>query len=273
MDTLISLRDFLWGIIKRCYWVIPSLLTDPFDIAERLGMTCPVPSYLFWLLFGLGIFVAAFLTYHDMRRKNRELNKQVVTQEWEHVRKKRIELINTERYPTEIPLILCRMEQRFPVLLDKATQQKVTKAQLDMFFRNLPHELLGMMLKGYGDEIITLFKFQTYMEAANIGFAEIKQNDAEWNTLTTELDDVKKDIPDQELKNHIRDYVLTLNGVYSWRLWGHYLDKTNIPIPKDVATARQANISRQYLLEDIFTRIKKRIDELRSGEEPKWIRK
>ena len=65
-----SFGAFIFGILKRIPWLLPSLLSDPFDIAERwLGMNYNAPHWLFWVLLGIGYFIAAFLTYNDVKRK------------------------------------------------------------------------------------------------------------------------------------------------------------------------------------------------------------
>jgi hypothetical protein len=211
--------------------------------------------YIGGLVIGIGMIV-----YSLVKRPAKEGS----------LKKKRIELIKAERYPTKVPSILRRMEQRMTVLMEKAKRQKVTKAQLDMLMHTIFPDLSDMEFKGYKAEIVWLWKFQSYMEASGFGLVKAKRSDSEWNTLIAELDDIKKDVPDQELKDHIRDYVIALDGVYSWNLWGHYIHKTNTQLPKELATAIQAKTFRQDLLEHTFTRIKKRIDELLSGEEPKW---
>ena len=56
------------GIIKRLYWIIPGILTDPIDILERLwGVRMNVPPIISWTLVGLGFLIAVLLTYHEQR--------------------------------------------------------------------------------------------------------------------------------------------------------------------------------------------------------------
>jgi hypothetical protein len=66
------------GILKRLYWLIPSLLSDPFDISERwLKVTYEAPQWAFWLLLSLGLSIAIILTYHELRVKVVKLEKQL----------------------------------------------------------------------------------------------------------------------------------------------------------------------------------------------------
>jgi len=66
-----SLGLLLLGVLKRLYWVVPSLFTDPFDFMERwFKMMYQPPSFLFWLLLSLGLILAIALTYHELRMQN-----------------------------------------------------------------------------------------------------------------------------------------------------------------------------------------------------------
>ena len=69
-DLWTSFKPFIWGVIKRGYWLFVSLVTDPFDIAERVfNMTYEPPTWTFGLLLGIAVFIAGFLTYHDLRKE------------------------------------------------------------------------------------------------------------------------------------------------------------------------------------------------------------
>ena len=59
----------MWGIGTRIYWILPSILSDPFDIAERwFGVKYEASPYMFWILLLFGLFMASFLTYyHDIK--------------------------------------------------------------------------------------------------------------------------------------------------------------------------------------------------------------
>ena len=70
VELLKSCGYFFLGILKRIYWLIPSILSDPFDIAERwFGVIYTAPPNTFWVLLFIGFFIAAFLTYNDIKRK------------------------------------------------------------------------------------------------------------------------------------------------------------------------------------------------------------
>jgi len=72
-----SLRLFIAGIIKRIYWLIPALFLDPIDLLERIfGEAMNTPSWIGWLLIGLAMFIATFLTYHDLRIQSIAIEQQ-----------------------------------------------------------------------------------------------------------------------------------------------------------------------------------------------------
>jgi len=67
VESLPPLKKYIWGIVKRFYWLLPSLLSDPFDIPERwFNIVYTTPSYLVWVLIGIGLFIASFLTYREL---------------------------------------------------------------------------------------------------------------------------------------------------------------------------------------------------------------
>lgn len=70
MELLKSTKLFIWGIIKRIYWVLPTLILDPFDLAKRIfNINYDLPRWSVWTLFVLGWLVAGILTYHELRLK------------------------------------------------------------------------------------------------------------------------------------------------------------------------------------------------------------
>jgi hypothetical protein len=70
MELLKSIRLFLWGIIKRIYWILPTLILDPFDLAKRIfNINYNMPQWSVWTLFVLGCLIACILTYHELRLK------------------------------------------------------------------------------------------------------------------------------------------------------------------------------------------------------------
>ena len=70
MEILKSTGLLFGGILKRFYWLIPSLSSDPFDISERwFRVTYEAPWWMFWVLLFCGFTVASILTHHELRRE------------------------------------------------------------------------------------------------------------------------------------------------------------------------------------------------------------
>jgi hypothetical protein len=68
MEHLKSLRLLVIGVLKRIYWILPTLLLNPFDIVERLfNVSYEVPQWAIWSLFAAGWVVAILLAYHELR--------------------------------------------------------------------------------------------------------------------------------------------------------------------------------------------------------------
>lgn len=71
-----SLLLLIWGVLKRWYLLAIAVLSDPWGLAEELGMPVSIPYpiniALFWFFLGLAIV----LTYHDLRKSNIELKEK-----------------------------------------------------------------------------------------------------------------------------------------------------------------------------------------------------
>ena len=60
--------QFIWEVAKRLYWLLPTLLTDPFDLVERVfHVSYEVPIAATWALIGAGFLLATLFAYHDVR--------------------------------------------------------------------------------------------------------------------------------------------------------------------------------------------------------------
>ena len=71
MEFLKSVGLFFLGVFKRLYYLIPSLLSDPFDVAERwFNVMFEPPEWLFWVLLSVGLLVAISLAYHEVRMQS-----------------------------------------------------------------------------------------------------------------------------------------------------------------------------------------------------------
>lgn len=77
MEFAASAVSLLWHTSRRVYTLIPALLLDPFDIAERyFGLMYEVPIPVIWGVFSVGVFVAVALAHHDIRMGKKRLEQR-----------------------------------------------------------------------------------------------------------------------------------------------------------------------------------------------------
>ena len=80
-----SLGLLLLGVLKRLWWLAPSLFTDPFDFMERwFKVMYQPPPFLFWLLLSLGLGMAIALTYHDLRMQKDTIERKLKEKEYKN---------------------------------------------------------------------------------------------------------------------------------------------------------------------------------------------
>jgi len=78
MELFKSLRLFILGVMKRIYWLLPTLILDPFDLIERLlNVNYDIPQWAIWTLFTIGLMIAIILTYHELRMQKTALEKPI----------------------------------------------------------------------------------------------------------------------------------------------------------------------------------------------------
>ncbi len=64
-----SAGSFGRGVARHFAWLVPGALLGVLDVVERAtGETIRVAPWIFWSTLGAGLFVSAFLTYHDLRK-------------------------------------------------------------------------------------------------------------------------------------------------------------------------------------------------------------
>jgi hypothetical protein len=69
-----SLGAYIFGVFKRIYWLLFSLLLDPLDIVHTYtAIQFNPPLWTFWLGLVVCFSVASFLTYYDVWRKLDEI--------------------------------------------------------------------------------------------------------------------------------------------------------------------------------------------------------
>lgn len=57
------------GVLRHFWFWVPGVFLGLLELVQReTGQPIDVPTQLFWLVFGLGLFFAAFLAFHDLRK-------------------------------------------------------------------------------------------------------------------------------------------------------------------------------------------------------------
>ena len=74
MSFLKSAGFFLQGIFKHLYTIIPGVFFLAFDLAKKLfNMNYTLSGWFAWMLLGIGIFIAAIWSYHDLRKETEDV--------------------------------------------------------------------------------------------------------------------------------------------------------------------------------------------------------
>jgi len=101
-DLLKTAQEFIWGVLKRAYWFIPALLSKPLDVFGLVaGTKLSIPSNFLPGLLALCFFIAAMLTYHELRRQKLATDRQL-----EEATRKRLEILfgSGEQFEQEQPV-------------------------------------------------------------------------------------------------------------------------------------------------------------------------
>lgn len=269
MELLDSTRELLWGIIKRLYWLIPSLFTDPFDFIERwFKITYEPPSYLFWVLIGMGLAIATVMTYNDVKKQNASLHSQIKVQEWSARRKRLIEL--REPYLPEVINVLKRMTARMEKLVEEASKNPIDYGGKLNEVSNYVFKEVGLPKGSEESDKRFLLELQCAMDAYNLGLSKSKVADIEWSSLSEQLSQLRGHVADRELSERIEEFMLVLDGVSNYKLFGLFIDKyENNRELREKAKAIGARRGLDKFLNTILSRVNRRVEELMSGDEAK----
>jgi hypothetical protein len=287
VDLFRSLGKFLLGILKRIYWLLPLLLSDPFDILDKWGIKVVLPSLLVWILTGLGFFIACFLTYHELRLQSNKYQKEIITQEWKYRRK----LLIKQRESTNlknIPTLLNKMRVQIQKIVEAASLKIKDIPRLDDIFSNMilyanreSQKWLSQAPKEkYNEQRLFLIEMTNAMEASDYGLSKLKQKDHNWQILEKTLIQYRPDyLIDNDLSLYIDDYLRYLDGFGNYMLYSFYHDKCVISdLEKNIGKEFMISVKRkgiggrmghEHVLNQLFNRINKRINELLRGDEAK----
>lgn len=67
-----SARLFGQGLLRHFLYWVPGVFLGLLELVQReTGKPIAVPTWLFWLVLGLGVLLAAFLAFHELRVSNK----------------------------------------------------------------------------------------------------------------------------------------------------------------------------------------------------------
>lgn len=224
-------------------------------------MSWPIPHLVAWGLFAVAWAVAIVWTFHDTRVKSQK-------QEREYVRQSRIE--GRKPYLTEIPNILRNMQMHLGSLVQNQVSKPIEVEKLYEVDDYIYQE------KGFSNDfnarkqIEWLFEFSCAMNALELGLARMKSASLEWRKLEDQLKDYLAHNPDAQLNDNINNYLVTLDGAYSYILSRLYVEKyrqdQNL---RDKTKSIGARQTMETIINRIYVKVTKRLEELLNGDEAK----
>jgi hypothetical protein len=241
--------------VGHWWWIlITGVVAGIMFIANLFGFQPRIAWPIGLAIIFFAFSTAQFLAYHNLRKSK---NKQ----EWEYTREKHIELAN--QFVPNIESILNKMRARMEILLDKASQRGTTEETLKQFARKVS-PYTGLFISNDETENLEYYlRFTSEMDAAHIGLGT--DEDTEWILLERELNEQHN--PDGKLRVYISQYRTILCGVYSHMLLDVLLSQQKNKVDNDSLPIRGKK-GGQATIDKAMQRVRKRIDELRCGEEP-----
>jgi hypothetical protein len=262
--------EYIFAVLK--YWkllVIDVILAILSAIGTFLGQPVPLGWPLTLIILFIGLIIAQYLAYRDIRKEKTQLDKDLIEAKKYEAKSQRIEIISKEKYPSEILRILDDMRRCISAIIESSDEVKdITAEKLAKCTDGDPHELYkALNQKTLDDNINITFAFYRKCRQG-IGLIDLQEISDKWKQSVEELETIKKDIPDQRLKDSVMAHYMALNGEGAIRLFYRYLRKHGATdlIIRAVEPYRPA----YGLLDQTMTRVTKRILELKLGEEPKW---
>ena len=222
------------------------------------------------------LFVAPYWLYKTVALERGELKGKLEKAEWEHIRMRRIQLIEKEEYPTKIPDILERMRICLENILIKAQSNNVTIRKLWDSLRGITPEYFAKVVsqRTYDENVNVLYQYYRHMQLSKDGITLNEDSNGEWRALEGELEGIKKDIPCLLLKDNVMAYYHALKGESYLRLFYYRLNKAPNSKLKDAVGQTIAHFRyAEDLLDYCLTRVVNRIQKLEEGDGPVWMSK
>jgi hypothetical protein len=264
-----SFEEYVKSVFKEWWLLVVDIVGGALFITGLLGKTVPITLPIGLAIIFLGLSIAQFLAYHELRKTNLKFKADLAEAKMYESKSQRIEIISKEKYPSEILRILDNMRGCLTEIIEGSdnVQDITTKKILDSVNGD-PHDLYeALNQKSIADNVRVTFSFYRNFRLG-IGLYDLQEKNSKWKALVEDLEKTKKDIPDQELKDAVITHFMALNGDAAIRLCYRYLRKygANQMLVQVVEPFRPL----YGLLDETMTRVTKRILELKLGEEPKW---
>ena len=227
-----------------------------------------IVAYVLGAIIVIRLLFSPYWMQKELLNQRNKLKEDLRNAKWNNEQTWRREDISGQQYPNKIPSILYDMRICLMDLMDKASSNEVTIKQLWLPLSLTPEEFAeALRQESYDENTEVLYKWHRRMNKSDIGLMEL--NDERWNKLDSELEYIKKDIPDQELKDHIRQHIYALKGYHARMLYHNYCIKTGTKDTGNLAETLRSFFVIDGLLDFTLTRVTNRIQKLRSGVEPK----
>lgn len=238
-------------------------------ISNLIGINIPFSLPLGLVIMFVCLSVAQFLAYHGLRKTNIKLDADLEEAKSYQSKSQRIDIISKEKYPSEILRIFDDMRRCLSEIIETSDNvPDVTSKKLFDCANGSPHDLYrALHQKTINDNVYVTFTFYRHFNYG-IGLSDLQNKNDRWKQLLDELETIKKDIPDQELKESVVTHFQALNGANAIRLYYRYVRKYGVN--REILHAVEQFRPSYDLLDQTMTKVTKRIVELKLGEEPKW---
>ncbi len=264
-----SFQEYIKAVFKQWWWLVGGIIGGFISIIKDvLGKEVPIALPLGIAIMFICFSLAQFLAYHELRKENIKLTTNLKEAKSYEPKTQRIEIISKEKYPSETLRILDDMRRCLADMVESADSVTNVEENLMKCIHGDPHDLYrAINQKTIDDNVYVTFSFYRRF-VYGIGLIDLQNKNDKWNKLVEELETIKRDIPDQNLKDAVMSHFNALNGVNAIRLIYRYMHKygTNEILTRTIEPFRPIT----NLLDETMTRVTKRILELKLGEEPKW---
>ncbi len=231
---------------------------------------------IFGVIILARLVLAPYWLYESIVEEKMTIQQKLDNYDLDYSRKRRIELIEKEEYPRKLPEILKRMRMCLEGILKEAQSKNVTIKKLWDSLKSITPTDFAEVLnqRTYDENVVVLYKYNRRMQLSKDGITLNEDSNGEWIALDDELEGIKKDMPDLLLKDNIMAYYQALKGICYLRLFYYHMNKAPSSELKDAVMQSMTHYRYpEDLLDYCLTRVVKRIQELKCGDELQWTQK